>query len=67
MPEKRETKRDWIATGTVELRGVTFFINDCTREEAEERAKRGDYDDYETNCAETYNWDIKSGSIEANE
>jgi hypothetical protein len=65
--EMSERKKDWIFTGSVELSGVTFFINDCTEDEARDRAQAGKYDDYDTSGAETVDWNIKAKTIEANE
>jgi len=59
--------REFVCTGTMELRGVTFFIEAATEEEAIEKAKAGEWSDYDTNGAESVNWDMRESTLEANE
>ena len=57
----------FICRGTVELRGVDFFIEAATLEEAIAKAEAGQFEDYETACAETFNWTMNSRTVEPNE
>lgn len=52
--------------GTVTLRGVTFFIEADSEEEARVKAEAGDYEEYDTSTAETFDWEI-DGEPELNE
>ena len=65
--KKAEPLREFIFTGTVELRGVHFFV--VARDEADARAKAasGDWVDYETTGADTVNWELDPKTIQANE
>jgi hypothetical protein len=57
----------FICTGTVELRGVDFYIEADNLEEAKAKAKSGDYIEYDTDGAETYNCTLDAKSVEPNE
>jgi len=58
---------EFIFTGTVTLRGVDFYIEADTQEEAAERAKKGDFDKYEAGCFEIVDWDISPENSHSNE
>lgn len=57
---------EYIFRGTVELSGVDFYVTADTAEEAIQKAKRGEYDDYKTAGAETINWKIDPNTCEDN-
>jgi len=49
---------EFIFRGTVELSGVYFIVEAETLEEARKKASAGEYEDYDTDGAETANWTI---------
>ena len=64
---KNTGQRQYIARGTIELRGVDFYITAESEEDARAKAKAGEYDSYEDNGAETFNWEINPGTVKENE
>jgi hypothetical protein len=65
--KKKVETREFMFTGTVELRGVTFFVTAEDEDAAREKAKAGEYDDYDSGGAETVNWEMNPDSLEVNE
>lgn len=60
-------EKEYIFTGSVELRGVQFFVKAKSLDEARQKARGGDYEEYETQCAETVNWEINPKTAKVNE
>lgn len=58
--------RQFIFRGTATLSGVTFYISARSEKDAVARAKRGDWDDYDTSGADTTDWQIKPDTCEEN-
>ena len=57
----------WIFKGSIRLDGVTFYVEAESEEEAREKARAGDYEEYDEMGAETANCEIDAGTIELNE
>lgn len=64
---KRKQAKEFIFRGTVELSGVVFFVVAANEDEAKQKARDGDFVEYESNTAETINWSINPETIELNE
>lgn len=58
--------KEYVAGGEIHLHGVTFYIVASSFEEAQEKARRGEYEFYEARAAEAVDWVIKASSIEEN-
>lgn len=56
MSKRKPKQREWIVTLDVEYSGATALITAATEEEAEAKAKTGDFEDeIDISCAETIN------------
>lgn len=58
---------EYTCKGTVELTNVDFYVTADTPEEAAEKAKRGDWDFYETDAAECLNATANVRTMKVNE
>jgi hypothetical protein len=57
----------FIFTGKAQLYNVTFFVVAKNEREAVAKAKAGDYEHYDTECAETWDTQIDPGTVKAND
>lgn len=53
--------------GNVKLNGATFYIEAPNEEEAIEKARLHQWDDYQTTGAEAIDWEINPNTCEAND
>ena len=56
---------NFIFYGWIKLRGVAFTVSAENSEKAIERARLGEFDEYDAAGAETVDWEIRPGSIES--
>lgn len=57
---------EYTFQGSVTLRGVTFYVKAATEAEAREKARKGDYEDYDALGAETSDWEIHPSTCKEN-
>lgn len=57
----------YTGKGRVTLEGVTFYILADTLDEAKEKARRGEYTDYDALGAETSDWEISPKTVRLDE
>ncbi len=67
MAKKKAALREFIFEGTVELRGVQFFVVAEDEMDARAKASAGEWTDYDTLGAETVNWELDLKTIQAND
>jgi hypothetical protein len=60
-------QREYLFSGTVELRGVWFVVQASSDEEAREKAKAGEYIESDYRGAECVNWEMNPNTMELNE
>ena len=63
VPERHE----WLFRGTLKMSGVIFSVSAETEAEALQKARDGDWDDYDTTRASGDDWKLDDGTMELNE
>lgn len=58
--------KEYVAKGSLTRSGVIFYITADTLEEAKVKAASGEYLEYDTDGADTVNWDIEVDTVEEN-
>lgn len=59
--------KEFICTGSIELRGVQFFIKAETLEEAKKKAEEGEFESFDSDGADTTDWHMNPRTVEVNE
>jgi hypothetical protein len=60
-------KKEYLFSGTVTLRGVWFTVVAKSEAEAREKARNGEYEDYDSSVAEASDWEMNVRSMKVNE
>lgn len=59
--------REYFCRGSLTLNGVTFFILAADQQEAEEKARNGQWHDWEAGGAESSDWELDARTVGPNE
>ena len=63
---KPPVEQEYTCRGTLELSGVVFTIKARSFEEAEEKSRNGEWDEWDITGAESINWTMKPSTVEDN-
>ena len=64
---KPSVEQEYTCRGTLELSGVVFTIKARSLEEAKEKARNGDWEEWAIDSAESINWTLNPKTVEPNE
>lgn len=67
LKSKPSAVGSYFCRGTLELSGVIFTIKASSAEEAAEKAKAGEWDEWDVSGAESINWTINPATVETND
>jgi len=58
---------EYIFRGSVTMNGVVFTVTAKDSQEAIEKARQGEFDDFDASCGEAVDWEIRPGTCERND
>lgn len=68
MAKKKTAKRkEFTFQGSLELRGVVFFVTATDEAHAREKARAGEWEEWDVAGAEGVNWTLDPSTCEAND